>query len=313
MVNPSPERLPPTRKNFRYILYVASFLPGRNYFDIKKADHRLEALFGFRHDFADYDVGFLHKRLGRLYHKSFRYLAMLFCRFTKKKAIPARPVRVPPRDEVPHHVEGVFDSPLGAMEPVKVAAAVKGPLPLPWQANLPFFGVSKLPSEEPWWVQRTLPPSKRAFIEHLYCHDFDTLNLKPIENRDPVEHSMIGLALPGKGWVTICLSAYELQIFSQILANRDEDFNLITPLFTVELDGDFGRLLYPNRLHICSEPHGACDRSSIKSFIKDNPWPVWEGMLQTESASAKRYFDVKSSQFATVTESIPTASAGISS
>lgn len=263
-------------------MYKASSLPSHSWLNRETADHRFLKLFGLLR-ISVKDSSFLRNRLGRLYHKSFRYLASLVCRlrlrptdisYTVRRSVPVRVIK--------HEPEVIPPAPT-ATKPDVVVETVKGPPPLPPLAELPFRGCEKLPSEEPWWVEfpfGPMPPNKVEFTERYFS--------VPLING---RHLVLPEALPGDGMVTIWLSGEEIQMVYDNLSAEDlsEAMESITNQCLVR-DKTRNPMFYvTGRKHICSHPHPGCDRClTVRGFIKDNPWQEFMPGLMEELSQFKR-------------------------
>lgn len=251
------------RKIFRALRPKAISLMQHSSCNPKRADHRFWLLFG-DHQFDGHFPVFWKIRLGRMYHKDFRYFtSLVYKKFLILRDFLVRrnasPPRLPPR-------RGVIDPVTKGSEPVEVAAAVKGPPPLPWQANLPFSGVERLPAEEPWWANGGLPKTKLAFVEHFYSYQSGAGALHVPES------------YPGDGRVTILLDNSDLQSIMAYCQVLDVPYpeTLVGPQ-VLWLDDPFSKVLFKtSRVHICTHPHDSCDRSSVKEFVYKNPWSIFD-------------------------------------
>jgi len=272
-------------------MYKASSLPTHSWANEGAADHRFSRLFGHL-ILSEKDSSFLRARLCRMYHKSFRYLALL-CRRefgpTPSGHTNGIPVRVILAREDANPRETCVEVKSGSTE------VVKGPPPLPPLAEMPFFRETRVPGEEPEWAAFA---SKEAFAEYFFG---GKVPFPPYED----EQWYTPLALPREGIVTILLSGEELERIYNLVGDSTSHthphMEIVSPLFMVELEGTFGHLYTPGRLHICGHPHEGCNRAETRySYFTKNPFIEWELMLRNQRDHYLYRHNVTPSQFLTV-------------
>jgi hypothetical protein len=245
-------------------------LPSHSRLDMTASDQRIKSLFG-NPEIPGGSLNFWRNRLGRLYHKSYRYLAHLAFQKLSGLALrygifsePTVPVikdcRVSERERV-------------VLKPSTVTEVIKGLPTLPWMAEMPFFESKLLPVEEPWWADGRLPPSKEAFIEHFY----------PFEVNGTAQ--LIPEAYPSEGFVTILLNEEELVRYSRIFPDQvmpGSSYEAMS-LVNIFVQGGDVPWYHDDREHICSHVHPKCTKSeTISGFVRNNPWhkPKWAALLK---------------------------------